>query len=404
MISKRKALLWGIVLVILTSVMNWTIGNFVSLTLGQKVLITKDTYQYYTAISDDYGKLFMLNDFLTTNYYKELEQEKLIEAAIEGMFQGVGDPYTNYMSEKEFTELMTRTQGSYGGIGVIITAGEDGYVTVVSPIEDTPGEKAGIITDDKILTVDGKTVSGDRLDYAADLMKGEIGTEVTISIFREGRSQPFDVTLVREEIRLRTVRSEVLEDGIGYVRISMFDEQTAKDFQQHVKELQNKNVQGLIIDLRNNPGGLMDQCVKIADMLLGEQVIVYTEDRHGTREVEKSNKKQIDLPLTVLVNRGSASASEILSGAIQDGGRGTIIGNTTFGKGLVQHVKPLKDGTGFKYTVSQYFTPSGRDIHGRGIEPDIIVDLPEELKDAITIEEQDDTQLKKAIEVLKKKL
>jgi len=400
MISKKKAFLGAIVLVILTSIFNVTVGNLIAIPLGQKVLINKSTYEHYESMGEEYGKLFMLKDFLATNYYKEIDEEKLMEYAIKGMFQGAEDPYTTYMTEKEFTELMTRTQGSYGGIGVIITPGEDGLVTVVSPIENTPGERAGIVTNDKILSVDGKSVSGEQLDYAADLMKGDPGTEVVLSIWRESRKEPFDISLTREKIRLETVRSEVLENDIGYLRISMFDEETAKDFKEHINALEKKGIKGLVIDLRNNPGGLLDQCLKVADVILGEQVIVYTEDRHGNREIEESDKKQLDIPLTILVNNGSASASEILAGAVKDGNRGKIIGTTTFGKGLVQQVKPLKDGTGFKYTVSQYFTPNGTNIHGTGVEPDIVVELPEELREESTIERSKDSQLKKAIEVI----
>ncbi len=400
MISKRKAFFGAIFLIILTSIANMTLGNLLSLPLGQKVLIPKETYEYYEDLGDKYGKLLTLSEYLTENYYQELDQEELVEFAIKGMFQGVGDPYTSYMFEEEFTELMVRNQGSYGGIGVIITPGDDGLVTVVSPIENTPGERAGILTGDRILAVDGEAVSGDKLDYAADIMKGDPGTDVVLSIWREGLGDAIDITLVREEIRLETVRSEVLENNIGYVRISMFDEKTAKDFKDHVKKLQAENVGGLIIDLRNNPGGLMDQCIKIADMVLGEQVIVYTENRHGEREIEKSDKKQIDLPLVVLVNKGSASASEILAGAIKDGNRGKIVGTTTFGKGLVQQLKPLNDGTGFKYTISQYFTPNGNNIHGRGIEPHIVIELPEEIRNESDIERDQDIQLDKAIEIL----
>ena len=184
----------------------------------------------------------------------------------------------------------------------------------------------------------------------------------------------------------------------------MFDEQTAKDFKNHLNDLKKKNINGLILDLRNNPGGLLSQCVEIADELLGEQVIVYTEDRHGKRVEEKSKKSHIDIPLAVLVNKGSASASEILAGAIKDVDRGTIIGSTTFGKGLVQQVKPLNDGSGFKYTVSEYFTPNGINIHGTGIDPHISVELPEEVRTETVVDRSKDTQLKKAIEVIKEKL
>lgn len=404
MISKKKAIIGAIAIVLLTTILNVTVGNFIAVKLDQKYIISENTYQYYQNIQNQYGKLFQLNDYLLNNYYQELDQETLIEGAIEGMFDSIGDPYTDYMTAKEFNDLMTRTSGSYGGIGVIVTPGEDGYVTVVSPIEDTPGERAGITTGDRIIAVNGEAVTADKLDYAVELMKGEPGSSVVLSIKREGRAEPFDVDIKREEIRIQTVKSEVLNDNIGYIRISTFDEKTAADFKQHLKELEEKGIKGLVLDLRNNPGGLLDQCIEIADTLLGEQVIVYTEDRHSVREEERSNKSKVDYPLVLLVNKGSASASEILAGAVKDGGEGTIVGTTTFGKGLVQQVKPLSDGTGFKYTVSQYFTPNGTNIHGTGIEPNIVVELPEELANASNIEQSEDLQLQKAIEVIKEKL
>lgn len=397
MISKKKAIIGALLIFILTSVFNFTVGNFITSPLGFGYALSKNR-------NEQYEKFFALKDYLQKNYYKELNEEQLIEGAIKGMFDSIGDPYTQYMDVKEFGDLMTTTQGSYGGIGVIVTPGEDGYVTVVSPIEDTPGERAGLIPGDKIISVNGEAISGDRLDYAVSLMKGEPGTDVKLSILREGKAETFDVILKREEIRLKTVKSEVIENNIGYIRISMFDEQTAEDFKAHLGELKKKNIKGLVLDLRNNPGGLLDQCVEIADEILGEQVIVYTEDRGGNRNIEKSDKKQLEIPLTVLVNKGSASASEILSGAIKDGNKGTIIGTTTFGKGLVQQVKPLADGTGFKFTISEYFTPNGTNIHGTGVEPDIVVELPGEDGSETTVDIQKDTQLEKAIEVLRSKI
>lgn len=397
MISKRKAIIGALLIFVLTTALNFTVGSMIASPFGFGYAMQKDSYKQYE-------KFLALKDYLKKSYYKELDEEKLIEGAIKGMFDSIGDPYTQYLDEKEFGDLMTRTQGTYGGIGIIVTPGDDGYVTVVSPIEDTPGERAGLITGDKIISVNGETISGDKLDYAVSLMKGEPGSEIKLSILREGRKETFDVNIKREEIRLKSVRSEVMENDIGYVRISMFDEQTTVDFKQHVEELKKKKVKGIVLDLRNNPGGLLDKCVEIADYLLGEQVIVYTEDRDGTRKTEKSDKKELELPLTVLVNKGSASASEILAGAIKDGKKGKIIGTTTFGKGLVQQIKPLSDGTGFKFTISEYFTPNGINIHGTGIEPDIIVELPEELKNESNIEGTKDIQLKKAIEVLRSEI
>lgn len=390
-------MVWALIIIVLTTAANLTIGNFVSSSLGFGYAIPRGG-------DEQYKKIGLLKDYLLKNYYKELDENELIEGAIKGMFDSIGDPYTLYMNAEEYSDLMTRTQGVYGGIGVIVTPGEDGHVTVVSPIENTPGEKAGLIPGDRIISVNGETISGDKLDYAVDLMKGEPGTEIILSILRDGKNEMFDVSITREEIRLETVRSEIVEGDIGYIRISMFDEQTAEDFKEHLQTLEKKNVKGIILDLRNNPGGLLDECVKIADEILGEQVIVYTEDRYGNRNVEKSDKRQIKLPITVLVNKGSASASEILAGAIKDGKKGKIVGTTTFGKGIVQQVKPLADGTGFKYTVSEYFTPNGTNIHGTGIEPDIVVELPEELDDGLEIDSYEDTQLRKAIEVLRKEM
>lgn len=398
MISRRKATVGALVIILLTTIINFTVGNLITSPLGFGYAVPRGSYKQYE-------KFLSLKDYLQKNYYKELDEDQLIEGAIRGMFDSIGDPYTVYLDAKEYNDLMTTTQGTYGGIGVIVTPGDDGYVTVVSPIEDTPGEKAGLIPGDKITSVNGEPIFGDKLDYAVDLMKGKPGTELQLSILRDKKGKPFDVNIIREEIRLKTVRSEVMEKDIGYVRISMFDEQTYKDFKDHLNDLKKKNVKGIILDLRNNPGGLLDECVKIADEILGEQVIVYTEDRNGKRNVERSDRRQLDLPIVVLVNEGSASASEILAGAIKDGKKGKIVGTTTFGKGLVQQIRPLTDGTGFKYTVSEYYTPNGSNIHGIGIEPDIVVELPEDIEDEdFEIEDFEDSQLKKAIEVLKKEM
>lgn len=395
MISKRKAIIGALLIIVLTTAVNFTIGGMVTSSLG---------FAIPRSGNSQYEKLLTLKNFLEKNYYKDLDEEVLMEGAIKGMFDSIGDPYTQYMNDKEFGDLMTQTSGAYGGIGIIVTPGEDGYVTVVSPIEGTPGERAGLLPGDKITAVNGEVISGDRLDYAVELMKGEVDTEVKLSILRKGRNETFDLNVIREEIRLETVRSEIMEDNIGYIRISAFDEKTAQDFETQLNELKAENIKGLILDLRNNPGGLMDQCVEIADILLGEQVIVYTEDRQGNRNIEKSDKKQFKLPLTVLVNEGSASASEILSGAIKDGNRGKIVGTTTFGKGLVQQVRPLNDGTGFKFTVSEYFTPNGINIHGSGIEPDVVVELQNEDIDENTGEIFNDTQLIKAIETISEEI
>jgi carboxyl-terminal processing protease len=404
MISKKNAILGAMILVLLTGVITFTLTNVFALSVGEKVIITKQNYDYYKDISKTYNKVLSLKDFIETNYYKEVDESKIEDGIIKGLFQSLEDPYSVYMNKKEFEDFMTHTKGTYGGIGVIMTPGEDGYITVVSPIEDTPGERAGLKSGDKILKVNGKEYSGEKLDEAVAIIKGNPGTKVTLSVYREGKPQPFDVEIVREEIRLKTVKSRMLENDLGYIRVTMFDEMTADDFKTQLTELQRQNMKGLVIDLRNNPGGLLSECVKIADELLGKTVVVYTQDRSGEREYEYSNAGKVEVPYVILVNEGSASASEILSGAVKDTKSGTLIGTTTFGKGLVQRVKPLEDGTGFKLTTSQYFTPNGIYIHGKGIEPDIVVEVPEEGTVQEEVKDADDIQLQKGIEVLREKM
>ncbi|WFD10665.1 S41 family peptidase [Tepidibacter hydrothermalis] len=382
MISRKKAVVWGVALVLISSILTMNI----ELAFGDKVLVSKEAFNEYKK----YNKLYSLEQVIEDNYYTDVDEQNLVDGSIKGLFEGLDDPYSQYMNKKEFESFMQYTEGSYSGIGVIITPGEDGYITVVSPIEDSPGFKAGIKSEDKIIKVNGKDVTAKEMDKAISIMKGKAGTEVEITILRNGK-ETIDMKIKRQEIRLKTVKSEVLEDNIGYIRITTFDEKTADEFKGQLEELQAKNITGLILDLRDNPGGLLDQCQEITDQLIGEGTIVYTKDRKGKTKYLKSDKNKIDVPLAVLVNKGSASASEILSGAVRDNKEGVLIGTTTFGKGLVQSVRSLNDGSGFKLTVSQYFTPNGEYIHGKGITPDIVV-------------EDVDEQLPTAIENIKKKI
>lgn len=345
-----------------------------------------------------------LEDYIRDNFLKDVDEEQLMEGQLKGLFQALEDPYSVYMTEDEFKSFTEHTQGIYGGIGVIVTPGDDNLITVVSPIEGTPGERAGLRTGDKIIKVNGEEFTADNMDKAVKLMKGEPKTTVSITILRkdkDGKNNYIDLDIVREEIRLITVKSNIIEDNIGYIKITSFDELTYEDFMKELNSLMKNNISGIILDLRNNPGGLLNVCVDIADELLGEGTIVYTETRHGERAYEKSNKKHIDIPLVVLVNEGSASASEILAGAIKDHNKGILIGNKTFGKGVVQRIRELSDGSGFKLTVSEYFTPNGTNIHGIGIEPDITVDLPEEVQEIGIENLEQDIQLKTAIEKIK---
>ncbi len=404
MIKKRTAIISGIVLVLVTSLLTAVFSNLVAIELDERVIIRKSDYEHFTSLQNDFNKMLQLKEFINKNYYKPVDNENFEDGVIKGLFESLEDPYSVYMTKSEFDSFKTHTEGTYGGIGVIVTPGDDGYITVVSPIEDTPGERSGIISGDKIIKVDDKEVTAEKLDEAVALMKGKPGTEVNLTLIRPKKNEPITVTIKREEIRLKTVKSRIIENDIGYIRLSMFDEHTAEDFKTHLSDLLSQDIKGLVIDLRNNPGGSLSVCVEIADEILGKQTIVYTQDREGNKRYEESDSKKLDIPYTVLVNEGSASASEILTGAIKDTESGVIIGTTTFGKGLVQMVKPLNDGTGFKLTISQYFTPSGEYIHGKGIEPNIVVELPDELKEKLELTDEEDIQLQKALELLNSKI
>ncbi len=434
MFNKKTMIIWAVVLLLLTNTATGTVVYFgtsmsqlSSLESGNGVTISKEDYEYYQSLHSDtkeaielgdkllitkdeyntllddqktFSKVIELKNFIMENYYKDFDETLFIDGILKGLFMSLDDPYSIYMNEDEFSQFNEDNEGTYGGIGVIVAPTDDGMITVVAPIEDTPGEAAGLKSGDKIIKVEDMDVNAQLMDEAVSRMRGEPGTPVNITIFRESLDDPFEVSIMREEIRLKTVKSRMLNDGLGYIRISMFDQITAEDFKTNLEELKKNDLKGLVIDLRNNPGGSLSEVVEIADELLGSQMIVYTENRVGQTHEYKSGFMKLDVPMVVLVNGGSASASEILSGAIQDSNSGQIIGETTFGKGIVQTVIPLDDGTGFKLTTSQYFTPNGRNIHGIGIEPDVAIAMPESYYDIEEPTDADDVQLQKAIEVL----
>ncbi|WP_026894628.1 S41 family peptidase [Clostridiisalibacter paucivorans] len=407
MISKRKAVLWSVILVFISSIVTFTVGNIIQISVGDKVIIAKREVNKLTNTYEKYAKAMALENFINENYLNDISEKEMMDGQLKGMFESLDDPYSVYMTEDEFNNFMEHTKGSYGGIGVIVTPGEDNMITVVSPIEDTPGYRAGFKPGDKIIKVNGEEFTADKLDDAIKIMKGEPGTEVNITVMRrdgEGKPNYIEMPITREEIRLESIKSKMLSDDIGYIRIIQFDELVYDDFIEHYEALKNEGMKGLIIDLRNNPGGLLDKCVDIADKLIGKSVVVYTETKSGDREYFKSDSDKINIPYTVLINEGSASASEILAGAVKDTKSGTLIGTKSFGKGIVQRINQLPDGSGFKLTVSKYFTPNGVSIHGEGITPDIIVPIPEDV-DQIGLDNlNQDTQLKKAIEEVKEKM
>ncbi|NLK98038.1 S41 family peptidase [Defluviitalea saccharophila] len=343
--------------------------------------------------------------YLNKFYVDKIDEDSLEEGMYKGLVSGVGDPYTTYMSKEEFENFQTETSGRYAGIGVVVSVDQtDQLITVVSPFEGSPGAKAGLLPGDKIIKVNDFEVTGDDLNEAVSMMKGPAGTKVKLTVYRKSDFKTFEVEITRANIDYPTVSHRMLDNQIGYIKIVSFDEVTYNQFMTAYKDLNSKGQKGLIIDLRNNPGGLLSTVTKIADQLLPEGMIVYTEDKNGKKDTYLSDANEIKVPLVLLVNENSASASEILSGAIKDHNKGKLVGTTTFGKGLVQSIYPLGDGSAVKITISKYYTPSGVCIQGIGIEPDYVVELSDELKSKLTLEEDEDIQLKKAVEVIKEQL
>ncbi|MGE4283302.1 MAG: S41 family peptidase [Clostridia bacterium] len=400
MFRKRTVLIGGVVVVLITMLTTFIGTSILYFALGNLPL-----YGLFNAKGDTalYNKINQVKEVVKKYYVEPVEDDKLIEGAAAGVAAAVEDPYTVYMKKKDYDDFMTQTHGSYAGIGVVVSVDpKDNLITVVAPFEDTPGEKAGILPGDKIIKVNGKDVWGDKLDEAVNMMKGPENTEVILTIIRNSLSDPREITIKRDIITIQTVKHKIIADDIGYIRITMFDEKTSKDFGEALDDLYSKNIKGLIIDVRDNPGGLLDQVVEIADRLVPEGLIVYTEDRNMERKEERSDTEQIEIPLAVLVNGGSASASEILAAAVKDHNKGTLVGTKTFGKGLVQMLFPLGDGSAVKVTISKYYTPSGISIQDVGIQPDVEVVFPEEVQKSIAqIKEEEDIQLHKAIEIVR---
>lgn len=345
---------------------------------------------------------------LKSMYYQDVSDDTLVEGAIAGMAKSVGDPYTVYFTKEQMQDFKEKAIGSFTGIGVYISVDpKDNLITVISPIKGAPAEKVGILPGDKIIKVDNKDITAEEdEDKVVSMIKGLEGTNVKITVYRPSENQFIDFDIIREKIRIENIESEILEDDIGYIKISQFIEGIALDFITHFDKVSRAGAKGIIIDVRDNAGGVYHEVVAICDLLLPRGIIVYTEDKNGNKEYETSDERSINQPIAVLINEYSASASEILAGAIKDHDRGVIVGNTTFGKGLVQNLIELEDGAGLKLTVSRYFTPSGVCIQGTGIEPNVEINLrdEDEGKAIHQIDRENDTQLMKAIEILRTKM
>lgn len=408
MVSKKKYILTIVVAVFVTAFLTLTLGNVLLVELGQRVVLSEDTYIEMKDMYEKYAKQESVMEIAKRDFLYEADEEKMLEGALEGTLKALGDPYTQFMTKEEFNALMQDTEGSYEGIGVYITASDDNKIMVVSPIEDTPAEKAGLKTGDKIIRINGTEYTADQMDQAVSIMKGMPGTSVTLTIQREnetGASNVSDIEINREKIRIKTIKPALLEDGIGYIRITTFDMQTAEDFKAAYLDLKNQGMKSLVIDLRYNPGGIIDATVGISDMFMGEGIVTYTKTKAGEVEYFKSDANAENIPVVLLINEGSASASEIMAGALKDTQRATLVGTKTFGKGIVQRVQRFgSEGEGIKMTVSEYFTPSGVNIHGIGIEPDVEIKLPEDAAGYGYEFYNTDNQLQKAVEILKTKM
>jgi carboxyl-terminal processing protease len=326
-------------------------------------------------------------DVVKTQYVVKVDDKKLIEAALDGMLTSL-DPHSNYLNAQEFKELREQTAGAYGGLGLEVTS-QDGAIKVITPMDDTPAAKAGVQAGDYITSIDGESVLGQNFTDAVRRMKGAPGTPVVITIARAGAKEPFDLKLTREIINVKSVKSH-MEGDFGYLRLSNFNENTARETEAAIKDLEAKNpkMKGLVLDLRNNPGGLLDSSVQVADDFLDGGEVV-TQRGRDPRDIERYNARPGDLthgmPIVVLVNPGTASAAEIVSGALQDHRRAVVVGVTSFGKGSVQTVMPLRGGEdgALKLTTARYYTPSGRSIQKTGIEPDLEVALSKEQADRL---------------------
>lgn len=351
-------------------------------------------------------KINKLETLINQYYMDEVDESAMADGIYKGLLQSLKDPYSVYYTKDEYAALMESSSGVYCGIGATVSQDiKTGIISIVKPFVTGPAHEAGVLPGDILYKVDGEEVTGEDLTEVVGRIKGKEGSKAQITIIREGVSEPMEFSIARREIEVPTIEYEMLDNKIGYITVSEFDEVTADQFRAAIADLEKQGQKGLIIDIRNNPGGLLTTVVDMLDRMLPKGLIVYTEDKYGNREKEYSTaKEEFTKPLAVLINGNSASASEIFAGAIQDYEIGTIVGTTSFGKGIVQSIIPLKDGTAIKVTVSKYFTPKGRNIHKIGIEPDVKVELKEGLRQKVVIEKKDDNQLQKAIDIIEKEI
>lgn len=398
--SKYKIAMIVIFTVFITCMLT-TLGIFVIFLngkqIGKYVLVTaSDENKDISSELDKYKKV------IEKYYLGDVDEEKLKEGAIAGYISGLGDPYTEYIPKKEMTSYLENTKGNFIGIGIYMTKDiNKNRIKVLSVIKDSPAEKVGIKAGDLIKTVDGIEYTLNDFDDISSKIKGDMGSIVKIEMIRNDEIVKFEIK--REKVIVNQVEGKVISDNIGYILIPSFDETTSKEFKEKYEELKAQNIKSLIIDLRNNGGGIVNEALDIADFIADKgSVLLYEVDKDGKESVKKSNSDPIiNIPIVVLVNKNTASSSEILAGALKDLGKAKIVGVTTYGKGVIQQILTMEDGSGLKITTEEYQTPNKNKINKIGIEPDEKVELPENLKNKLKLTEDEDVQLKKAIELLK---
>ena len=404
--EKKQRIYKTIMLVVLTSFITFLITSLVmysKLSANQGVQIVTE--------GSSSGTYSSLNKYLSNvksileKYYlwaDQIDEDKLQEGAVKGYVDALGDKYTEYIPADEMKEYTEDIKGNFEGIGIYMIADdESNKVLIYYPIPDSPAEKAGIKAGDKIVSINGVEYTAKDLSEISEKIKGQSGTQVTLVVDRNGENLTFTVT--REKIETNPITSKIIENDIGYVKIPSFDEDTATEFKQKVEDLKTKGAKSLIIDLRNNGGGMVDVATEMADFMLDkDKIILKTVDNKENEEITKSQKDAIiDMHIVVLVNYNTASSAEILTAALKDNGRAKVVGTKTYGKGIIQSVLSLRDGSGIKITTASYYTPNGDKIHEVGITPDEVVELPDDVENSYAVTDEQDTQLKKAIDMLK---
>ncbi|OFK79677.1 hypothetical protein HMPREF2800_04735 [Anaerosphaera sp. HMSC064C01] len=407
----KKILITILVLALfLTSnVISYNLGNSSKKLADKKIIAKKDDNEKSSKKINDEYVLERINEvkrMIDKNYYKKADDYDVLIGMLKGAVNSLKDPYSYYMTEDEYKKFNEETDGEFAGLGIYVSGSiDDNLITVVAPMKGTPADRAGLKADDKIIKINGKDFTADKMDDAVKIMRGKPGEKVKITVLRRdenGKAKFIDFEIVREIIKVQTVSSKLLKDNIGYISISGFDTPTYNDFDKQYKELKKQGMKKLILDLRNNPGGLLTTSTQVVNTFLDGGLIMYTLDKQNNKETINATKGADDIKIVVLVNKGSASASEIVAGALKDRKRATIIGTQTFGKGIVQTVFNMPDGEGLKLTTSAYYTPSGVNIHGKGIAPDIKVELNKEVKTISIDNLAKDNQIQKAIEILNK--